>query len=58
MIDVDDAIVPDVYVGWVRRQTPQYIERRCSADHDEWQHAPTAFPGRFEEHHAEGRLER
>jgi hypothetical protein len=58
LVDVHDAVSPDVNLQWVRRQRPQYIKRGCPAEDNERQHAPAAFPVRLEQQHAERQQER
>src|ERR1700722_1388121 len=43
LIDVHNTVSLDVHLQWVRRQRPQYIKRRCSAEREERQHAPAAL---------------
>jgi len=43
LIEVRDAVFLDIGLRWVRCQRPQYIKTCCSANHDEGQHAPSAF---------------
>src|ERR1700745_4476937 len=51
LIDVHDTISLDVHLQWVSGQCPPYIDRRCSAEHEKWQHTPATLHVRLEQKH-------
>ena len=58
LIDVHDTISPDVHLQRIRGQRPQYIERRCSAEHEKRQHTPATLHVGLEQKHAQRQQER
>ena len=58
MIDVDDTVLPDEQLQWVRSQRPEDVERRRRAEHEERKHALAAFLVRLEQQHAKRQQER